>query len=280
MSTATGFGRPPSATLRKGANVNKLLSTALGLTLLALLCGSMSGAQQATSDDTPGIVVSPIRLFLASDETSGDVTIANRTDEFMRFQVTGFAWSQTLDGQAQLTPSNDLIFYPTIFALASGASQVIRVGVIGNPPTTERTFRIVVTSLPAPQLPGEAPRLTDISLSEAYSVPIFVQPANPFSRLEVSNVTLDARKLAINLRNIGTSYDMVHGVTATGLSATGATVFTAKTGGWYVLAHSDRLLTVTIPKGACASVRSVKIVTASENGEIEATLPVQGTCPE
>jgi fimbrial chaperone protein len=249
---------------------------AYGCALLFLVTW-MFGAQVGAQQQSGGIVITPIRLFLAGNAPSGDLTIKNTTSDLAQFQVQGYAWKESTEGKTELTSSDDLIFYPTIFSLAPGATQLIRIGIEGNPPTVERTFRLLLTHLPPPQLPGEIAK-PSIPVSEQFSIPVFLQPDSPTSQIDLSRAEIGAQKLSLYFRNTGNSYDMVHGIKVTGLGASGATVFNVKGTGWYVLAGSDRIFTLQIPKGACASVRSVKIDAALEDGHADATLPVTGEC--
>jgi fimbrial chaperone protein len=146
---------------------------------LALLTANVRFAAAA---DT--FAVSPVRISIPSGDRSEAVTVTNGSDGPVRFQVTGFAWAQRPDGATELTPSEDLIIFPTLATVAAHQSQVIRIGVVGASSDTERTFRIFLRQLPEPNT-AQNPARASITIRTRYSIPVFLEPPRPASHLRI-----------------------------------------------------------------------------------------------
>jgi P pilus assembly chaperone PapD len=258
----------------------------MSLAALALLAPVLvSGAQpNPTGSPRPlagalpsGLAVLPIRLELSLNAPAGEITVFNYTADPVQFQVTGSAWDESINGTTELTVSNDFIAYPAIFSLSPGQKHVVRVGLQGNASSVERTFRITVAQLPSPQVKGQPPTGA-LGIQASFSIPVFLEPNNPTRQLELGQAAIHQQTLSFHVRNAGSAYDLVTGIVATGLDANGATVFTAKGAGYYVLAGHERIFTLGVPKGVCASVRSVKLAVVSDWSEANGVLPLSGSC--
>ncbi len=88
---------------------------------LALLTASLLEASQFT--------VNPTRVELSGRATSALVAVRNDGPAPIRLQLKTHAWAQTPDGQMTLSPTDDVVVFPTMVTLAPGEERKIRVAV-------------------------------------------------------------------------------------------------------------------------------------------------------
>src|SRR2546426_7385982 len=128
--------------------------------------------------------VTPLRVLFAPDTRSALVTLHNQGTEDVRVQLSLFAWDQDPQGEMQLTPTDDLLFFPLLLTLAPGDRRHIRLGPATPFTSTEKTYRLFVEELPPLVTPAGAP--PGIRILTRMGIPIFLQPAHmvPQGRVE------------------------------------------------------------------------------------------------
>ena len=211
------------------------------------------GAEDASAS---AFTVTPVRIFLGAGTTSALLTVRNDSTEPISFQISLRAWNQAPDGDMQLSDTKDLVFFPAMMVLRPAEEKKVRVGSSFKAAvTTERSYRIFFEELPPPQVTTETMGTSggaQVRVLTKMGVPIFVQPPAP----------------VVNVRNIGNSFFIVNGATATGLSKSGATTFTKQQDGWYVLAGGTRHFQLAIPAEACAGTDRIRVnITSSLSDE-------------
>ena len=92
--------------------------------------------------------VQPTRVDLAGTHHVGSLAVTNRSTEEVRFQITAMAWTESEDGTTGLTPTDELVVYPSLFTLAPGDSRSVRVTSMASPGAREVPYRIFVEELP------------------------------------------------------------------------------------------------------------------------------------
>src|SRR5512136_1744285 len=112
--------------------------------LLLLLAVATANPRSARAAD---FTVNPIQIFLAAQTQSAILTVHNTSTEPLRFQLNAFGWAQDAAGQMQLTPTNEVIFFPRLLTLAPNEQRIVRVGTSVAPGPVERTYRIFVEEL-------------------------------------------------------------------------------------------------------------------------------------
>ena len=124
-----------------------LLKSAVGaICALTLLCGLAVPASAGEFG------VQPIKVYLSKDTTSVLLSVENEGDSDLRAQISGFAWGESANGKMELTPTDDLIFFPTLITMGPHETRSIRVGLATAPATTaEKTYRVFVEELPSLQ---------------------------------------------------------------------------------------------------------------------------------
>jgi fimbrial chaperone protein len=138
----------------------------------AALCSLLLACGPARAQ---GLEVSPTNIQLAPGQSAVSLTITNRNERRVSFQIRGFAWRQEGPVEDILTPTSDLLASPPIATIEPGASQVVRV-VLRHPHAGhEDTYRILFDQLPPPNEAGVVHLLVRIS------IPVFAEPPTQVS---------------------------------------------------------------------------------------------------
>jgi fimbrial chaperone protein len=125
-------------------------------------------------------------------------------------------WTQ-IDGRDRLDEVPHAVATPPVFTLAPKSRQVVRVGVLVPPhATTEQTFRLLLTELPASAAPAGGQVATLLQLS----LPVFVAPRTPPSSPVLTPIlarTLVSGQPAwvLSVRNDGQRHAQLSGATLT-----------------------------------------------------------------
>lgn len=116
--------------------------------------------------------VNPIRIDLSAAEPTAALTVTNNGGESVVVQVQAFAWSQQND-KDHYTPTSDILATPPIATIASGARQILRVG-LRKPPDMQRelAYRIFIQEVP----PAPKPGFHGLQVALRIGVPVFVAP--------------------------------------------------------------------------------------------------------
>ena len=111
----------------------------LAICFVMLSCGGLAQAVELS--------ISPLRVGLAPDQNSGNVTIVNHGNEPIAMQVEALAWKQ--DGGLDLHSETEAVLaVPPLFELEPGETQLIRVGLlVPRDPLEEAAYRLVLTEL-------------------------------------------------------------------------------------------------------------------------------------
>lgn len=137
-----------------------------GLTVLLALVALAPGA--AAQD--AGYRVSPVIVHIPAERGIGSFVVYNGQSRDVAFDVQAFAWSQT-SGADDLTPTREIVVAPSVFMIAAGAEQIVRVGSVDRTAhPQERAYRLIVRELPQPDEPrGQFRMRVEMSL------PVFVR---------------------------------------------------------------------------------------------------------
>jgi len=159
--------------------------------LLLAMMGSLS-AQAAQ------IRVSPVIVTLDQRENVAVMRLENEAEVPVRVQVRAFVWRQ-VDGQQDLTETDDVLMNPAQFTLQPHKKQVARLGVMAPRSDVERSYRLLVDEVPdaASGRPGQVQALLRLS------IPVFVTPAKPVSRLEWHVGAAQGGRMAVWVVNRG-----------------------------------------------------------------------------
>jgi fimbrial chaperone protein len=223
--------------------------------------------------------VTPVRVELKPGERSYLLNLRNDSNKELRFQVSAHEWTQSVEGEAQLTPADSLIVFPALLTLAPGTERKVRLG-LTKPfsPDQEATFRLIFEELPDPVTPTSG---AQVQIVTKMSIPVFVQPRQLRKEAVVQQTRLDNGVLRFDVVNSGNTFFILNGVTVTGRKSDGA-AFSKNLQGWYVLSGGRREYVVPLTSSECEKLTSVEIQAATDirrNNEqvvIETTIPVDG----
>lgn len=221
--------------------------------------------------------INPNRLLFSPKTRSALLTLPNQNPEALRFQLSLFAWDQSPTGEMQLTPTADLVVFPTLLTLAPGESRHIRVGPATPFAATEKTYRIFVEELP-PLVTPEGPP-TGIRIVTKMGIPIFLQPATVIQQGHISSLAVRHGTLSFQVHNTGNVHVVEQAIRVKGFGATADSLFEHQVAGWYVLAGGFRIHALELPKDACAKIRALAIEIQTEGKTLQERFDVpSGAC--
>lgn len=241
---------------------------ALQALLLALSSLVLFSAARA---DASLFQVSPVRLALSGQVTNGLLSVQNQSNEPLRFQVTAHEWRQTNSGEMTLLPTTEVAVFPTLITIPAGASRKVRVGVLGQPGATEKTYRVFVEELPPLSAPGAS---NGVRVLTRMGIPIFFSALAPTSTPVVEGLALRAGHLSFTVKNTGNTHFMNSVIRVVTRNGAGQTIHETRAKGWYVLGGGERLHDIAIPAAGCTGVASVAVEIETDQGNASASLAV------
>ncbi len=210
-------------------SLSKLRGSPLTGVCLAIAICMLAGGALAGE-----IKLSTVRLDLSDRQTSTSLTLTNADPEKTVIHLRALLWNQS-NGHDAVEPTDDLIINPPIAEIASGASQLVRIGYRGKLQTaSEKSYRLLVEEVP--QRDREHKQVVETYLK--ISVPIFIAPLDkPEAKLTAafSHDMTDA----LVLHNAGAAHIRV---VKYGVSSGGAALAAAHQGLFYVLPGANLLL--------------------------------------
>lgn len=222
------------------------------------LLGCLAAAALSGDADAASFQVTPVSVGLSAKASSSLLTVTNQSNDEARFEVQGFAWDQTPTGEMKLTPTNDVVFFPSLLKLAPGESRKIRVGMNVTPGPVEKSYRIFVQELPP--LTSSAGDTAAVRVLTRMGVPVFVEPSvgspSPVPRIDAMGVSSDT--LRFSVKNAGNSRFVAQKIRVVAKDPAGQPLWTHELAGWYVLAGGARNFEVPLPKQAC-SAKSIAV---------------------
>jgi fimbrial chaperone protein len=144
--------------------------------LLVGILASMAACALPSAQALAGTFsISPVRVDLAAQSSTGVVTIRNQEDLPVIVQAETKLWQQTVAGD-QLEPTRDVLVTPAVFTIPPQGSQVVRVALRREvDPRAELSYRLILTEVPQQAAPG----FSGLNMSLQMSLPIFVAAHAP-----------------------------------------------------------------------------------------------------
>ena len=214
--------------------------------------------------------VSPVRVHLSQAQRSQTLSLHNRSSNPVRYQVQVHAWIQTDDGEMKLSPSRDLVAFPSLLTFKPGETRRVKLAAVAGPELVEKTYRIVLEPLPGSEPDQDA----QIRVLTRINLPVFVQPAQPTPEPAL-HVELRKRSLIVTVSNTGSSYFVSRSIQVVGRRANGGPTHT-ELPGWYVLAGDERIYTIPLSQTRCAELESITVTLKTEAQTRIAVAKVQG----
>ena len=218
-----------------------------------------------------GISVSPVQALLSAKAPTQTLTLRNRSDKPIRFQLRAFAWQEGSQGETKLTTTKDILFFPRLLVVGPREERKIRIGCATPFASVEKSYRVVLNQLPPLERTSEQSQQVMALLR--ISIPIFLQPARPFPQGQVDGLTVEHSRFSFQVRNTGNVHLRVQSIRVKGLGLSGNPAFDRQVAGWYVLPGGVRVYRMEIPKAECAAMKSLTVEAKSQgislNGQIE-----------
>ena len=76
--------------------------------------------------------VDPTLIQLSPRAPSTLLVVRNESTSAVRLQLSAFSWAQSVEGEMQLQPTEDIVFFPALFTLEPGQERKVRVGTTGG----------------------------------------------------------------------------------------------------------------------------------------------------
>ncbi len=116
-----------------------------------------------------GVRVAPIHLDMRETRRTTSFRVDNSSSAPRAFEIDALVWTQR-DGRDVLSPGAPLLVSPSVFEVAAGHAQTVRIAYRNERlPTTEESYRIILREL-APHAAGHGA----VSLRLEISLPLFV----------------------------------------------------------------------------------------------------------
>lgn len=204
------------------------------------------------------VAVSPVNITLTRDSHSALLTVTNQGADTVRFSLSTFAWAESDGGTMELTPTTDIVFFPTLLTLTPGESRNVRLGTQLQPADVEKTYRIFLEELPSPQTSATGKGMQVHVLSKI-GIPIFLAPDKTTIQSEIRSIAMTRKAVSFQIANTGTVHVLPGPVTIAGSDEADKIIFSKQADVWYVLAGGTRTTSVALPPGECAKIKSLSI---------------------
>ena len=223
--------------------------------------------------------VTPIQISLSTRTASALLTLSNESPDTLRFQISAFAWTQSRHGAVELSPTEDMVFYPPLVTLKPGEERKIRVGTKAAMGPIEKTYRIFFEELPPLEKADASPSGSQVQFLTRMGIPIFVEPTSTLVKGGIEGIRLERGRLAFEVSNSGSVHFSMQKLRVTGSDASSRQTFEAELAGWYVLAGGVREFELELSAAECGQTKRVRIEVETNHRSFEksAELPI-GAC--
>lgn len=211
--------------------------------------------------------VNPVNLTLSADAANKMVSVRNQGDETVRVQASIFNWNQRDTGDMDLSPTTDIVFFPSLLTIAPHEARNVRIavasGAVMSSAVIEKTYRLIVEELLPVQKESTANAVRVIT---RMSIPIFVQtaPGKPIPR--VDGLAVHGRAAHFVVANAGATHFVAHKVRLVVTGVDGQVLADQAVSGWYVLAQGTRAYDVDLPAAACATGAKITVEIETDHG--------------
>ena len=236
---------------------------------IKLICLLLCFAALAPAVSVAGsFTVAPVRVELSPAKPLSSVTITNDSDDPVKIEVVGNAWSQK-DGMDEYQDTRELIVTPPVITLAAKASQIIRLGLRRSPdPKNELAYRLFITEI-RPQVKTEG---TGVTMNLRLSVPIFVKPtAEAKPHLDWTARKVEGGALLLRAENNSN----IHVQVANMRLSAGTEVIGKEGSAAYLLPGQAREWTVKPDAGHQFNSPTLNLTGFSDAGDLKVDLKVQ-----
>jgi fimbrial chaperone protein len=243
-----------------------------------MMTGLLGLAWPAPEARAASLSVNPTKIQLSKQLPSTVLTLRNEGTTPTRLQITAHAWDQSLNGDMELGPTTDIVFFPSLLVLEPGQSRAIRIGTATPFTPSERSYRIFVEELPPAATPeGEQP--SAVRMYTRIGIPVFLQPERPEPRPGLAGVGVADGAVVFRLTNAGTMHFVPKSVVVRAVAAPGEPPIQRELNSWYILAGGARQFSVPFESPDCSRIRSLTVEAQVDELVLKEQLATpQGTC--
>jgi len=203
----------------------KLLTGVSGLLIVSFAPPSFAGV----------FTVTPVRIYMEPKERATAVTITNESDDELVMQADIYEWKQKLDGQDELTLTEDMFLSPPIIKMAPRSRQVVRLALLHTMESKRQlTYRMIVREIPEAK---STQKDLHLQVALAFSMPVFITPQGAKANLSCKVERIAADTVKAVCQNTGIAY--VHPIDLLLTNDAGDKIASQETGG-YILPDVTR----------------------------------------
>jgi len=220
----------------------------------------------------------PLRVALDRGKRAAEVVVRNDDKAPLRMQLLAMSWHQDADGKDRYEPSDGLIYFPRALEIPPGESRLVRVGVRAAPVTREETYRLFIEQLPPPAQ-DPSPKGATVRVLLRVGVPVFVAPAQPEHKAEVTRLELDGGRVRWTVANGGNVHFAADRVELTALGRDGTRLHSRRFQERYFLAGAAKTMHDEMPQEICGQVAALEATVSGDDVELTRRVDVgPGAC--
>jgi fimbrial chaperone protein len=213
-----------------------------------------------------GLGFEPIYLHLKADAPTTTLKLRNGHDQTKRYQLSVFAWSQDATGQMQLAPTQDIVFFPTIFELKPGQQRGVRLGTTTRFAAEEKTYRIFIDELSSSASAPESGKIT-FQLRNRVGLPIFLDPPTITATAIIDSLALSRSQISFRLRSTGSAHLKLRQVRVRALGDS-ASIYEHSFPVSYLLVGGELRLSAAVPRSRCQLARTLEVEAQTDRGMV------------
>ena len=224
-------------------------------------------------------VINPLRVTLDRTTRASEVVVRNDDKTPLRMQVQAMTWTQNAEGADQYEPADGLLYFPRTMEIPPGESRVVRVGVRAAPVTREETYRLFIEELPPASAADEPAQGTSLRIYLRVGVAVFVAPAQPERKGEITRLDLKGRQVEWAVANNGNVHIRADQVELAGIARDGSRLFTQQFPERYFLAGAMRTMRIDIAPEFCGQLAAIEASVVAERLDLKRKVDVDpGAC--
>lgn len=239
------------------------------------LCALVLAARVSAGE----FVINPLRVTLDRTTRASEIVVRNDDKAPLRMQVEAMGWTQNSQGGDQYEPADSLLYFPRTMEIPPGESRIVRVGVRAAPVTREEAFRLFIEELPPASAAQDQAQGTSLRIFLRVGVAVFVAPAQPERKGEITGLAVSGRQAEWTVANTGNVHIRADQLELAGVARDGTRLFTAPFPDRYFLAGAARTMRFEIPQEACARLAALEASLLAERLTLTRKLDVDpGAC--
>lgn len=221
--------------------------------------------------------VNPINIVLSPRVSTALLKLRNQDTNASSFQFKVFKWEQNAQGEDKLTPTEDIILFPSLLTVEPQGERQIRLGSKVPINNVEKTYRLIVEELPTKT---SQPTGNTLQVLTNLNIPIFLQPGQINQSGKMGQLAIKKGNLSFEINNTGNVNLRLQQITVQGVSATGEKIIETSVNTWYILAGNTKSYSVELPpKEKCNEVKKLVVEVKTAKTTFKETLDTpQGAC--